>query len=79
LPKLPDGELVIDNERACYSVNGHAYILFEITTDGDIVMDGRRVKVVRPFDGSGTAEVKDGQVFFAARQHPKVEVRQYIH
>jgi hypothetical protein len=42
-------------------------------------MDGRRVKVVRPFDGSGTAEVKDGQVFFAARQHPKVEVRQYIH
>jgi hypothetical protein len=29
--------------------------------------------------GSGTAEVKDGQVFFAARQHPKVEVRQYIH
>jgi hypothetical protein len=78
LPELPDGELVIDNERACYSVNGHTFILFELTTEGDIILDGRRVKVVRPFDASGAAQVKNGKVFFAARQHPKVEVRSYV-
>ena len=79
-PQLPDGAVsveVAEADQCCRIFMTHGEektLLIEITAEGDVVMDGRRIKSIRPFPlKSGNGELRDGKVVFAEiPQHPKI-------
>jgi hypothetical protein len=87
LPELPDGEIVFDDSGNVYRVERiplqgglvqeRRIFLFQMTEQGNIILDGTRVDSVQPFamqEGSG--EIRNGMVTFSnLRQHPTVRSR----
>ena len=53
VPELPDGQVVIeedDDTSRIFLVDGdRKTLLVEVTSEGDVIMDGRRIKLVKPF------------------------------
>ncbi len=79
VPELPDGEVIIEHgdEKASilWSVGDHKTLLMELTAEGDVVMDGHRIKGVNPFPlRSGNGEVRNGKLLFTGvPQRPGVK------
>lgn len=80
VPQLPDGAVSVElaeADQCCRIFMTHGEektLLIEITAEGDVVMDGRRIKSIKAFPlKSGNGELRDGRVVFAGiPQHPKI-------
>ena len=80
-PQLPDGEIsveYVETDESCRIFMTHGEqktLLIEITAEGDVLMDGRRIKSVKPFPlRSGNGQVRDGKmVFTETPQHPQIK------
>jgi hypothetical protein len=85
VPELPDGSVSIEHDgdtSRIFLIDGPVKtLLLEVTTEGDVVMDGRRIKVVRSFPmKSGAGEVRNGRLEFTGiPQRPGVQPSKYIH
>jgi hypothetical protein len=80
-PKLPDGEIsveYVETDESCRIFMTHGEqktLLIEITAEGDVLMDGRHIKSVKPFPlKSGNGQVREGKmVFTETPQHPQIK------
>ncbi|MCI0624287.1 MAG: hypothetical protein L0387_22020 [Acidobacteria bacterium] len=84
VPELPDGSVSIEHDgdtSRIFLIDGQVRaLLLEVTTEGDVVMDGRRIKVIRSFPmRSGPGEIRDGKLAFSGiPQRPGVQPSKYV-
>jgi len=85
VPELPEGSVSIEHDGATsriFLIDGHLKsLLLEVTTEGEVVMDGRRIKVIPCFPmKSGIGEIRDGRLEFSGTaQRPAVQPPRYVH
>jgi hypothetical protein len=85
VPELPEGSVSIEHDgdtSRIFLIDGHLKsLLLEVTTEGEVVMDGRRIKVIPSFPmKSGTGEIRDGRLEFSGTaQRPAVQPSRYVH
>ncbi len=85
VPELPDGQVVIeedgDTSRIFLKDGDRKTLLIEVTSEGDVIMDGRRIKLIKPFPmKSGNGEIRDGKLIFTEiPQRPCVKASKFVH
>jgi hypothetical protein len=85
VPELPDGQVVIeedgDTSRIFLMDGPRRTLLVEVTSEGDVIMDGRRIKLIKPFPmKSGNGEIRDGKLIFTEiPQRPCVKASKCVH
>ena len=85
IPELPDGEVAIevdgDTSRIFLLDGDRKILLIEVNSEGDVIMDGRRIKLVKPFPmKSGNGEIRNGKLIFTEiPQRPCVKTSKSVH